>query len=129
DAVIDPTFPVVALLPDGGLTARLERGELRPSILRRALKGSGKALITTSSVGIFGDTGPTPLDENTPVRLPPNFRYQTRLEQQILRSDDVCGVVIRPAMTHGLFPDSMVRTMSHFASHYRRGTYIMPGTN
>jgi nucleoside-diphosphate-sugar epimerase len=124
DAVIDADLPLGLGFESTQIADR------RPSLLRRALKGSGKPLIMTSSAAVLGDTGPTPVNENARLHTPSNYAYLARLEKDVLKADDVCGVVIRPGIEHGLFP-GITPLDGWFGLAERRGegTYIEPGTN
>jgi nucleoside-diphosphate-sugar epimerase len=124
DAVIDADLP-----PGLGLEST-RIADRRPALLRDALKGSGKPLIMTSSASVLGDTGPAPVDENAPLHTPPNFAYLARLEEEVCNAEDICGVVIRPGIQHGLSPGTtLVRYWFSLAELCGQGTYIEPGTN
>jgi nucleoside-diphosphate-sugar epimerase len=124
DAVIDADLP----LGLGFESTRL--ADRRPSLLRRALKGSGKPLVMTSTAAVLGDTGPTPVDENAHLPVPRNYSFLARLEHDVLKARDVCGIVIRPAIQHGLFPGiTALEPWFGLAERRGKGTYIEPGTN
>ena len=124
DAVIDADLPLGLGFESTKITDR------RPSLLRRALKGSGKPLIMTSTASVLGDTGPTPVGEDALLHTPSNYAYLARLEEDVLSADDVCGVVIRPGIEHGPLPGaSSVSYWYSLAGRLGKGTYIEPGTN
>lgn len=124
DAVIDADLPL-------GLGFQSTKiADRRPSLLRRALKGSGKPLVMTSSAAVLGDTGPIPVDESANLPAPRNYAYLARLEREVLKARDVRGIVIRHAVQHGLFPGIMaLEAWFGLAERSGHGTYIEPGTN
>jgi hypothetical protein len=96
DAVIDTSVPSTYPLKKGYVS------RLRPSLLRRALEGSGRPLIMTSSAAVLGDTGSRPMREDAPIHPLPGFAWLPRLEEEILKSSGSRGMVIRPAwLVHG----------------------------
>jgi len=124
DAVIDADLPLGLGLESTKIA------DCRPSLLRRALKGSGKPLIMTSTASVLGDTGPVPVGEDALLHTPSNYAYLARLEEDVLSADDVCGVVIRPGIEYGPLPGaSPVSYWYSLAEWLGKGTYIEPGTN
>jgi nucleoside-diphosphate-sugar epimerase len=103
--------------------------DLRPCFLRRALAGSGKPLIVTSDAGVLGDTGPVPLDEKAPVHPFRGFRFLPPMEREILRAEDVRGVVIRPALEHGRVVCFSLQYWISLAAECGRGTWLKAGKN
>jgi nucleoside-diphosphate-sugar epimerase len=99
DAVIDVECPNPLLL------RRVHVDRLRPYRLARALQGSDRPLIVTSSAAVLGDTGPTPVTESAPLRPLPGYAWLSRFEKEILKTSTVRTVVIRPAWElHGCRP-------------------------
>jgi nucleoside-diphosphate-sugar epimerase len=127
DAVIDVDTPFT--FP----RKRVHVSRLRPSLLRRALKGSGKTLIVTSHTAILGDTGPAPRCEDARLRPLPGFAWLPRFEKEILNSRGVRGVVIRPAwLKHGSKPSSLLLSTGAWiklARRFRRGKFVGTGEN
>jgi nucleoside-diphosphate-sugar epimerase len=124
DAVIDADLPLGLGFESTKIADR------RPSLLRRALKGSGKPLIMTSTASVLGDTGPVPVGEDALLHTPSNYAYLARLEEDVRSADDVCGIVIRPGIEHGPLPGaSPVIYWYSLAEQLGKGTYIEPGTN
>lgn len=124
DALIDADLPL-------GLGFQSTKiADRRPSLLRRALKGSGKPLVMTSSAAVLGDTGPRAVGESAHLPAPRNYAYLARLEREVLKARDMCGIVIRPAIQHGLFPGlTALGPWFGLAERCGKGTYIEPGTN
>jgi nucleoside-diphosphate-sugar epimerase len=100
----------------------------RPLLLRRAIEGSGKCLIVTSSVGVLGDTGPIAVDETKRLSPPANYRWLAQLEREILSAQDLRGVVVRPGIVHGAEPTQFLEGWLGLSIRGKRGTYISPGT-
>jgi hypothetical protein len=94
-------IPNASVTRRGDLTWPLKRvqiARLRPALLRRALEGSDRKLIVTSSAAVLGDTGNVPLPKRARLRPLPGFAWLARLEKEILHSSGGKGIVIRPAM-------------------------------
>lgn len=125
DAVIDVELPMT--FP----ARRIRVARLRPLLLKRALEGSGRPLLVTSSAAVLGDTGSVPLGENAPVRPLRGFAWLARLEKEILHASDVRGMVIRPAWeVHGSRPPRPIAIgLVRLAKRFRRGKYIGAGDN
>lgn len=127
DAVIDVE------LPNAQLLRKVQVARLRPYILARALQGSGRPLIVTSSAAILGDTGRVSVDESARLRPLPGYAWLPRLENEVLKSRGVRSVVIRPAWElHGCRPPSWAIAMGNWmklARRFRRGKYIGSGDN
>lgn len=127
DAVIDVELPNTLLL------RKVHVARLRPYLLARTLRGSGRPLIATSSAAVLGDTGPSPAGENAPLHPLPGYAWLPRLETEILRSPRVRGIVIRPAWElHGCRPPNWGITIANWmrlAKRFRRGKYIGSGEN
>lgn len=126
DAVIDLELPNTLLLQ------KVQVARLRPYLLARALRGSGRPLIVTSSAAILGDTGPVPAEESARLRPLPGYAWLPRLENEVLKSG-VKSVVIRPAWeVHGCRPPSWAVAIGNWmklARRFRRGKYIGSGEN
>lgn len=126
DAVIDVELPF--MFP----RKKVQVARLRPSLLVRALEGSGKLLIVTSDAAILGDTGPIPVEESATVHPLSGYRWLPRLEQAILKSCGMRGVVIRPAwQVYGRRPSYLaaIGPWISLAKRFRRGRYIGSGEN
>jgi nucleoside-diphosphate-sugar epimerase len=127
DAVIDVELPFT--FP----RKRIQVPRLRPSMLSRALEGSGKVLIVTSDAAILGDTGPIPVKEQAPLHPLSGFAWLPRLEKEILNSPRVRGVVVRPArVIHGCKPSQLgvvIGSWIKLAKRFHRGKYIGSGEN
>jgi nucleoside-diphosphate-sugar epimerase len=65
------------------------------------LGGTGKTLILTGGTGAYGNTGAHVATEETPISDKPFVRDFTAMEQLVLRSKNVRGVVVRPAIVYG----------------------------
>src|SRR5215831_8558443 len=91
DAVIDAAFPCT--FPK----KRVHTAQLRPVLLRNALKSSGKLLVVTSHAAILGDTGPTPATEDARAHPLPGFDWAFRLEKELSTTPKLRVVIIRPA--------------------------------
>jgi nucleoside-diphosphate-sugar epimerase len=127
DAVIDVELPSTLLLQ------RVHVARLRPSLLARALQGSGRPLIVTSSAAVLGDTGPAPVAESAPLRPLRGYTWLLHLEKEILKSSAVRSIVIRPAWElHGCRPPNWgiaIGNWMRLAKRFRRGKYIGSGEN
>jgi nucleoside-diphosphate-sugar epimerase len=69
-----------------------------------ALRGSGKAFITTSASPVYGHTGLTPRDEREPVEEPyPGRLFRLEHDRLVagLNAYGVRGVVLRPPFVYG----------------------------
>jgi nucleoside-diphosphate-sugar epimerase len=68
-----------------------------------ALRGSGKLFLYTSGVWVMGDTKGMIAGEMAPLRPPALVEWRPRTERVVLDSadDNVCGIVIRPAVVFG----------------------------
>jgi nucleoside-diphosphate-sugar epimerase len=120
DAVIDVRILVVTK----------ERELVRDrSTLLKALEGSGRLMIATSSRTIFGNTGPTPLRENATFRVAPSSGWLRRLERQVLEAETFRGVVIRPALQYGQGMPLYIHPLISLCRSLRRGVYIGAGAN
>ena len=123
DAAIDVELPNTFPLK------KVQLARLRPSLLRKAFEGSSRPLITTSSAAILGDTGPVPASESARLCPLTGFAWLPRLEEEILKSSGVRGIVIRPAWeVHGRRPPIPVGWL-RLARRLRRGKYIGSGEN
>lgn len=127
DAVIDVERP------NPLLRRKVYVARLRPYLLARALEGTDRPLIVTTGAVVLGDTGPIPVSENARVRPPRGHSWLARLENEILKSSKLRGVVIRPAWElHGCRPPSWEIGISNWmriAKRFRRGRYIESGEN
>jgi len=127
DAVIDVELPNTLLL------RRVRVARLRPYLLARALQGSDRPLIVTSSAAILGDTGPVPVGESTRLRPLPGYAWLPRLEKDVLKARGVRSVVIRPAWElHGSRPPSWAIAIGNWmklARRFRCGKYVGSGEN
>ncbi len=125
DAVIDVELPMTFT------ASRTRVSRLRPLILKRALEGSGRRLIITSSAAVLGDTGKIPLGESAPARPLRGFAWLARLEKEILQASGLRSMVIRPAwQIHGSRPPKpIVLGLVRLAKRFRRGKYIGTGEN
>ena len=125
DAVIDASVPSTYPLK------KVYVSRLRPSLLRRALEGSGRPLIMTSSAAVLGDTGSRPMREDAPIHPLPGFAWLARLEEEILISSGLRGMVIRPAwLVHGCRSPSWAIEIGNWiklAKRFKRGKYIGSG--
>jgi nucleoside-diphosphate-sugar epimerase len=124
DAVIDAQKPVVVR------SKNVRVASLRPYLLLRALEGTGKRLVVTSTAAVLGETGTTPLDETARAQPQRNYAWLARLEKKRLSANGVQPIVVRPSTVHGLLP--IVASLTAWlllARRRRRGTYIEPGTN
>ena len=95
-------------------------------MLKRALEGSGRPLIVTSSAAVLGDTGSVPLGEDGRVRPLRGFAWLARLEKEILQASDTRSIVVRPAwQIHGSRPPRPIALgLVGLAKRFRRGKYI-----
>lgn len=81
---------------------RLDAAAVRA--ISAALKGSGKAFITTSASPVYGNTGFSPRDESEPVIDPfPMRRFRLEHDRLVigLRDMGVRSIVIRPPFVYG----------------------------
>ena len=61
-----------------------------------------KALIYTSGVWVYGDTGPRLVDETNPPRPARKVEWRPSHERLVLESPGVRGLVVRPGCVYGL---------------------------
>lgn len=101
------------------------------SALLEALEGSGKALIATSGVGAYGDTGPRVVDESDPLDASPRMAGFGRSEQAILAAAErgVRSVVLRPAIVYGGRGRGPVDGLMHFARQLGAAPVAGEGAN
>jgi nucleoside-diphosphate-sugar epimerase len=127
DAVIDAAFPFT--FPK----KRVRTAQLRPVLLRDALKSSGRLLIVTSHAAILGDTGPTPATEDARAHPLRGFDWALRLEEELSNSPKLRVVVVRPAwLMHGPGQSLGVEILNNWIPlswRMRRGAYIGSGEN
>lgn len=127
DAVIDAAFPFT--FPK----KRVHTARLRPLLLRNALKSSERLLIVTSHAAILGDTGPTPVPENTRAHPLRGFDWALRLEKELSTSRNLRVVIIRPAwLIHGPGQSLGIEVLNNWIPlswRFKRGTYIGAGTS
>ena len=102
---------------------------LRPLLMRKLLKASGKTLVVTSNVNVLGDTGSIPVEEDTQLSPPSDLLWLSDLEKQILDAKDVQGIVIRPAIEHYENLSVAMGNMIALALRFGEGKYIGNGTN
>jgi nucleoside-diphosphate-sugar epimerase len=92
---------IYAVQYNGADIAQVEATAL--ATLVDALAGTGKPLIYTSGVWVYGNTGATAANEDTPVNPPPFIAHRPMLERTVRdgAARDVRGVVIRPGNVYG----------------------------
>ena len=90
--------------------AATEHSENRVALERQtveALIGTGrtsaqpKTFIYTSGVWVYGNTSCQMVDENTPLNPAKLVTWRPAVEQLVLNSDEVKGIVIRPGCVYG----------------------------
>jgi nucleoside-diphosphate-sugar epimerase len=96
DAVIHTAFSPSNVGPE--LDARAV------SALIQMLDGTGKPLIYTSAVWIYGDTGEEVVREDTPLDPPAEVAWRVVVEDMVLEAAErgVNSVVIRPGIVYGV---------------------------
>jgi nucleoside-diphosphate-sugar epimerase len=60
-----------------------------------------KTLVYTSGVWVYGDTGGRLVDETTPLTPARRVTWRPPIEQMVLTSDAIRGVVVRPGCVYG----------------------------
>ena len=60
-----------------------------------------KTFIYTSGCWVVGNTGRKAADETTPLKPAPSVAWRPEVEQMVLQSDSVNGLVIRPGCVYG----------------------------
>jgi nucleoside-diphosphate-sugar epimerase len=66
-----------------------------------AIAGAEKTFILTSGVWVYGNTGDTPVTEETPPHPIPIVAWRPAHEQAVLRAPRTRGIVIRPTWVYG----------------------------
>lgn len=116
DAVIHAGFihDLEAYTPEEfAKAAKAEQDNVRTFI--EVLSGTGKALIVTSGVGVFGDTGRRVYAEDTAFQAPPYLAWRQAVENEVLEAahKDVRGMIVRPPMVYGrngsIFPTMLLQ--------------------
>lgn len=71
--------------------------------ITQALEGTNKPFIYTSGIWVYGDTGASVADEQSPLNPTPLVAWRPANEQRVLESSErgVRAVVIRPAIVYG----------------------------
>jgi nucleoside-diphosphate-sugar epimerase len=84
--------------PDGGA---IDRASVEAILA--GLNGSGKPFVYTSGVWVFGNTGPQPVDETSPLDPTPLVAWRPAVEQLVFdaAAHGVRSVVIRPGDVYG----------------------------
>jgi nucleoside-diphosphate-sugar epimerase len=137
DAVVQAAFMQEG--HDFVASVAVERTAIR--VLRRALDGTGKALLVTSGTAVLGDTGARVFDEDTPIVLPESNTSQGArdvvaralgerlvMEKEVLGAGGVRGIVLRPPNVYGRSDGQSVLAMLRRAGRalgavpYARGT-------
>lgn len=97
----DADAVIYAVQYSGADIAQVEATAL--STLVDALAGSGKPLIYTSGLWVYGNTGKTSVDEDAPVNPPPFLTHRPMLERTVRdgASRGVRTVVVRAAVLYG----------------------------
>jgi|HubBroStandDraft_4_1064222.scaffolds.fasta_scaffold00145_3 nucleoside-diphosphate-sugar epimerase len=92
---------VYAVQYNGANVAQLESAAL--NAIADALAGSGKPLLYTSGIWIYGNTWPRVADENFPLNPTPLAAHRPHLERIVLDSAgrNVRAIVIRPGVVFG----------------------------
>jgi nucleoside-diphosphate-sugar epimerase len=92
---------VYAVQYNGEDPLRIEGAALRALV--DALAGSGKPLLYTSGVWIYGDTGGRAVDEDAPIHPTPLVAHRPQLERFVLDGVErgVAAIVIRPGIVYG----------------------------
>ena len=92
---------VYAVQYNGNDGARIEGAAL--SALTDALAGSGKPLVYTSGVWIYGNTGERAADETAPANPTSLVAHRPQLERIVLDGvdRDIRAIVIRPGVVYG----------------------------
>ncbi|MGH7281654.1 MAG: NAD-dependent epimerase/dehydratase family protein [Polyangiaceae bacterium] len=65
------------------------------------LGGGDKPFVLTSGVWVYGNTGDTPVTEDSPLHPFMLVTWRPAVEQTVLSADKIRGIVIRPAMVYG----------------------------
>ena len=72
------------------------------TMLKLGEKGATpKTFIYTSGCWVVGNTGHKAADETTPLKPAPSVAWRPEVEQMVLQSDSVKGLVIRPGCVYG----------------------------
>ena len=94
------------------------------------LDGTRKPFIYTSGISLYGDTGESPVDENTPLNPPPFTAWRAEHERHVLRASrrGIRSITIRPSLVYGRNGGTIAQLI---AEAQRAGTarYINTGTN
>ncbi len=65
------------------------------------VSGSGMSFIYTSGAWVHGDTGGKVVDENGPLKSAALVAWRPEVEQRVLRTQGIRGLVIRPGIVYG----------------------------
>jgi nucleoside-diphosphate-sugar epimerase len=92
---------VYAVQYNGDDSLRVEGTALR--VLVEALAGTGKPLLYTSGVWIYGDTGGRAVDEDAPIAPIPLVASRPRLERFVIDGVDrgAGAMIVRPGIVYG----------------------------
>ncbi|MGA9522224.1 MAG: NAD-dependent epimerase/dehydratase family protein [Myxococcaceae bacterium] len=66
-----------------------------------SVSGAGKSFIYTSGVWVHGNTNDKVLDENAPLKPIQLVEWRPEVEQRVLRTQGLRGMVIRPGIVYG----------------------------
>ncbi len=80
--------------------------------IRDALEGSGKPFVLTSGAWVLGDTGDRMADETWPCNPVELVAWRGPLEEEILATPGMRGIVLRPGVVfgeHGGIPESVAQ--------------------
>ena len=97
-------------------------------VIEAAAAAGVRRVVHCSTVGVHGDTGRTPANEDTPFS-PPDFYCQSKLEGELL-ARELCaklgleGVVFRPVGIYGASDDRFLKLFRGVA----RGRFVMIGS-
>lgn len=98
------------------------------NVIEAAARSGVRRVVHCSTVGVHGDTGPTPVDEDAPFS-PPDFYCKSKAEGELVARElfvrhGLEGVVFRPVGIHG---PGDTRFLKLFKS-VRKGRFVMIGS-
>jgi nucleoside-diphosphate-sugar epimerase len=98
------------------------------NVIEAAARAGVRRVVHCSTVGVHGDTGPMPANEEAPF-APPDFYCETKLEgetlaRELFRRHGLEGVVFRPAGIHGPGDTRFLKLFRNVS----RGRFVMIGS-
>ena len=91
--------------PDKSFMSQMKTSsELQLTSVNAMIKGLGytkKPFIITGGTGAYRDTGRHVVNEDTPVKAPPIIKGLAQAETNVLTSNDIRGMAIRPGIVFG----------------------------